>query len=279
MTRSMLKHSLAAVRHAILLVTACVMLAPFAWMLLTAIKPRNEIFSRHLALWPERLAAVENFTAALTKVPMITYFANGLIVVAMILALQLIVALPCAYALAKIPFRGRETIFGLVLFCLMIPPQVIAIPQFLVVHWLGLMDSYWAVAFPYIVSAFGIFLMRQYFIGIPDEILDAARLDGFSEFGIVFRLMVPLSLPAVTAFAIFSVTSHWNEFFWPQIVLSSADKMTPSLGIAFFRNEEAGSDYGPLMAAATIVIAPLIVAFLFAQRRFVEGITLSGLKG
>jgi multiple sugar transport system permease protein len=279
MSRSMLDRLLSAARHAILLMTTCVMLAPFVWMLLTAIKPRNEIFSRHLVLWPERLAAVENFTAALTKVPMASYLANGLIVVVMILALQLIVALPCAYALAKIPFRGRNTIFGLVLFCLMIPPQVIAIPQFLVVHSLGLMDSYWAVAFPYVVSAFGIFLMRQYFASIPDEILDAARLDGFSEFGIVFRLMVPLSLPAVAAFAIFSVTSHWNEFFWPQIVLSSADKMTPSLGIAFFRNEEAGSDYGPLMAAATIVIAPLIVAFLFAQRRFVEGITLSGLKG
>lgn len=266
-------------RHAVLVTTSLFALAPFVWMLSTAIKPRNEIFSRELHLWPERFAGVENFAAVFAKVPMLAYLANGVLVVALIFALQLVLALPCAYALAKVPFTGRRLVFGSVLFCLMLPTQAIAIPQFLLAQRLGLLDTYWAVALPYIVSAFGIFLMRQYFQTIPDDLLDAARLDGFGEFGIVFRLMLPLALPAVVAFGIFSVTSHWNEYFWPLVVLSSPDKLTPPLGIAFFRNEEAGSDYGPLMAAATIVMAPLIIAFLVAQRRFVEGITLTGLKG
>ena len=266
-------------RHVALVITSLLTLAPFVWMLSTAAKPGNEIFSRELHLWPERFAAGENIAAAFAKVPMLTYLANGVVVVALIFALQLALALPCAYALAKLPFRGRRLVFGAVLFCLMLPTQAIAIPQFLLAQRLGLLDTYWAVALPYAVSAFGIFLMRQSFQTIPDDLLDAARLDGFGEFGLVFRLMLPLALPAVTAFGIFSVTSHWNEYFWPLVVLSSPDKLTPALGIAFLRNEEAGSDYGALMAAATIVIAPLIIAFLVAQRRFVEGIALTGLKG
>ncbi len=197
----------------------------------------------------------------------------------MIFALQLLIALPCAYALAKMSFRGRRLLFGAVIFCLMLPPQVVAIPQFLLAQRLGIADTYWAVAMPYAISAFGIFLMRQYFQTVPDELLDAARLDGFSEFAIVFRLMLPISLPAVIAFGIFSVSAHWNEFFWPQIVLSSTDKLTPPLGLAFFRNEDAGTDYGALMAAAAIVVAPLVLAFLLAQRRFIDGIAMSGLKG
>jgi multiple sugar transport system permease protein len=269
----------AFLRHAVLLVTSLVSLAPFVWMLSTAIKPRNEIFSRELHLLPDHFAGWENFTAVFKQVPMLAYLANGLAVVVLIFVLQLVIALPCAYVLAKVPFRGRRLLFGAVMFCLMLPTQVVAIPQFLLAQRLGILDSYWAVALPYVISAFGIFLLRQYFQNIPDELLDAARLDGFSEFGIVFRLMLPIAMPAVTAFAIFSVTSHWNEFFWPQIVLSSPDKLTPPLGIAFFRNEEAGSDYGPLMAASAVVIAPLVIAFLLAQRRFIEGIALTGLKG
>lgn len=269
----------AVARHGVLATTSVLALVPFLWMLSTAIKPKNEIFARDLSFLPERFAGWENFATAFDKVPMPTYLLNGILVVTLIFVLQLALALPCAYVLAKVPFRGRGLVFGTVLLCLMLPTQAVAIPQYLLAHRLGLLDSYAAVALPYIVSAFGIFLLRQYFQTIPDELLDAARLDGFGEFGLVFRLMLPLSLPAVTAFGIFSVTSHWNEYFWPLVVLSSPDKLTPPLGIAFFRNEEAGSDYGPLMAAATIVIAPLILAFLLAQRRFVEGIALTGLKG
>jgi len=266
-------------RHALLGISSLVSIAPFAWMLSTAFKPANEIFSRQLHLLPQHFAGWQNFATVFASVPMLRYLANGILVVILIFSLQLAIALPCAYVLAKLPFRGRRLLFGAVLFCLMLPPQAVAIPQFLLAQQLGLVDSYWALALPYGVSAFGIFLLRQYFRTVPDELLDAARLDGFSEFAIVFRLMLPVALPAVTAFGIFSVSAHWNEFFWPQIVLSSPDKLTPPLGIAFFRNEEAGTDYGALMAAAAIVVAPLVLAFLLAQRRFIEGIALSGMKG
>ncbi|MCI3207980.1 MULTISPECIES: carbohydrate ABC transporter permease [Pandoraea] len=267
------------VRHAVLWVTGLISLAPFVWMLLTACKPANEVFGRELHILPAHYACAENFATVFSMVPMLRYLANGAFVVVVILALQLLLALPCAYVLAKIPHRGRGVLFGAVVFCLMLPTQVVAIPQFLLAQQLGLVDSIWAVALPHAFSAFGIYLLRQYFQTIPDELLDAARLDGFSEFAIVFRLMLPVALPAVIAFGIFSVTAHWNEFFWPQIVLSSPEKLLPPLGIAFFRNEEAGTDYGALMAAASIVIAPLVIAFLLAQRRFIEGIALSGLKG
>ncbi|CAB3749454.1 carbohydrate ABC transporter permease [Paraburkholderia humisilvae] len=269
----------ALLRHVVLAATSVVALTPFFWMLSTAFKPANEIFSRDLHLWPAHFAGWDNFAAVFARVPMLAYLINGAMVVVLIFALQLAIAVPCAYVLAKVPFRGRRLLFGAVVFCLMLPPQVVAIPQFLLAQRLGILDTIWAMALPYGVSAFGIFLMRQYFRTIPDELLDAARLDGFSEFGIVFRLMLPIAMPAVTAFGIFSVTTHWNEFFWPQIVLSSPQKLTPPLGIAFFRNEEAGTDYGALMAAAAIVIAPLVVAFLLAQRRFIEGIALTGIKG
>jgi multiple sugar transport system permease protein len=131
---------------------------------------------------------------------------------------------------------------------------------------------------PFTISVFGIFLMRQFFLTVPDDLIDAARMDGFGEFAIVWRVMLPTALPAVTAFGIFSVVAHWNDYFWPLIVINSEHLYTPPLGVATFRNEEAGTRYGPLMAAATVIIAPLVVAFLLAQRRFIEGITLTGMK-
>jgi multiple sugar transport system permease protein len=120
--------------------------------------------------------------------------------------------------------------------------------------------------------------MRQFFMTVPDDLVDAARMDGISEFGIVWRVMLPTAIPAVTAFGIFSVVAHWNDYFWPLIAVNSRELFTPPLGVVAFRNEEAGTDYGPLMAAATVIITPLILAFLVAQRRFIEGITLTGMK-
>jgi multiple sugar transport system permease protein len=131
---------------------------------------------------------------------------------------------------------------------------------------------------PFIVSPFGIFLFRQFFKAIPDDIVHAARLDGVSELGIVFRIMLPMALPAVIAFAILSVVSHWNDLFWPLIAVRSEELMPPPLGVMAFKNEEAGSDYGPLMAGAMLVVAPLTVAFLVAQRWFVEGLTVGSVR-
>ncbi|ODT16807.1 MAG: sugar ABC transporter permease [Hyphomicrobium sp. SCN 65-11] len=265
-------------RHAVLLGAAAIVLLPFIWMIVTSLKPQSEIFLSEIRWWPERLHAVENYTKAFERAPLGRFLLNGLIVTVAIFVLQALIALPAAYALAKLRFWGREVVFALVLFCILIPPQAIAVPVFLLFHHIGILDTYAALILPFTISAFGIFLMRQFFLTVPDDLVDAARMDGISEFGIVWRVMLPTAIPALTAFGIFSIVAHWNDYFWPLIAVNSKELFTPPVGVATFRNEEAGTDYGPLMAAATIIIAPLIIAFLLAQRRFIEGITFTGMK-
>jgi multiple sugar transport system permease protein len=265
-------------RHLVLLTGAAVMLTPFVWMVSISFKPQGEILTTELHLLPHRWAAWENYTAAFTKVPLLHFLMNGVLVTAAIFALQVVIALPCAYALAKLRFPGRAMMFALVLLSLLIPLQVTAIPIYILFHFLGLLDSYAAMVLPFTISVFGIFLMRQFFLTVPADLIDAARLDGLSEIGIVWRIMLPTALPAVFAFGIFSVVAHWNDYFWPLVVVNSQSFYTPPLGIAYFRIGESGTAYGPLMAAATVVILPLVVGFLFAQRRFIEGITLTGMK-
>ena len=268
----------AIARHIVLLALAALTLLPFAWMVATSLKPPGEIFIDHVRWWPLQLHATENYAAAFSKAPLARYLSNGVIVTVSIFMLQVLVALPAAYALAKLRFRGRETLFAGVLLCLLIPPHAVAIPVFLLLHGIGLLNTYLALILPWTISVFGIFLMRQFFLTVPDDLVDAARMDGLSEFGIVWRVMLPAAIPAVTAFGIFSVVAHWNDYFWPLIVVNDQALFTPPLGVAHFRNEDAGTDFGPLMAAATLIIAPLIAAFLFAQRRFIEGIALTGMK-
>lgn len=266
-------------RHVILMAGAVIMIAPFAWMVLSSFKPQGEILTADFRLLPERWALIENYTMAFTRVPMLRFLLNGVLVTAAILVLQILVNLPCAYALAKLRFRGRAMLFAGVLLGLLIPLHATAIPIFLLFHHTGILNTYAALVLPFTISVFGIFLMRQFFMTVPDELIDAARIDGISEIGIVWRIMLPTAIPAVTAFGIFSVVAHWNDYFWPLIAISATELYTPPLGIAFFRLNDQGTDYGALMAAATIVILPLVIAFLFAQRRFIEGVTFTGLKG
>ena len=153
-----------------------------------------------------------------------------------------------------------------------------AIPIYVLLFKLGLLNTYASLILPFAISVFGIFLMRQFFLTVPDDIIDAARIDGMSEFGIVWRVMLPTAIPAVIAFGIFSVVAHWNDYFWPLIAVGDRSLFTPPLGIAYFKMDEAGTNYGPLMAAATIAITPLVIGFLLAQRRFIEGITFTGMK-
>ena len=265
-------------RHAVLIGTTVFMLAPFLWMVSLSVKPPEEAFQGHFDFWPDDFHAVENYTEALTGAPLPRFLVNGVIVTLAILTIQILVSAPCAYALAKLRFPGRDTLFALVLVGLLIPYQVLAIPLFVMFHWLGILDSYASLILPFAVSPFAIFLFRQFFKAVPDDLIHAARLDGLSEMSIVWRIMLPTAIPAVIAFSILSVVSHWNDLFWPLIAIQSEELMTPPLGIVRFRSEEAGDAYGPLMAAAVIVITPLILAFLVAQRRFIEGITMSGLK-
>lgn len=265
-------------RNLFLLGTAVFMLAPFAWMISLSIKSPGEIFQQDLSFWPEHFYGVENYREALTRTPMFRYLLNGGFVAITVAALQIAVAAPMAYALAKLRFPGRNFLFALVLIGLLVPQEVLGLPLFIMFAYAGILNSYTSLILPFIISPFGIFLFRQFFKSVPDDLIHAARLDGLSEFSIVWRIMIPAAIPALVAFVILSLVSRWNNLFWPLIAIQSQDLMPPSLGIVFFRNEEAGSDFGPLMAAATIVVTPLILAFLLAQRRFVEGMTMSGMK-
>ena len=200
-------------RHAFLIMLAAVMVMPFIWMVLTSFKPANEIFSNEINWLPGHWALIENYTRALTNTSLIRYMGNGLLVVVAILILQFLVSIPAAYALAKLSFPGRFAMFICVLACLMIPAQAVAIPWYLQLHYVGILDSYWALILPFTLSVFGIFLLRQFFIGIPDDLIDAARMDGMNEFRIIWSVVVPNSIPALISFGIFSVIAHWNDYF------------------------------------------------------------------
>lgn len=268
----------ASVAHLILIIGAIFILLPFVWMILTSLRPASEVFTAGFNPIPSRFAAVENYSEALTKTPLLWYMANGVIVCLGILLVQLATAIPAGYALAKLSFRARPLVFALVLFGLTVPIQVTAIPIYLGLAAANLLNSYFAIMLPFFLTVFGIFLFRQFFKTFPQEIIHAARLDGFSEFEIVLRIIVPSGLPAIAAFSVFSVTSHWNDLYWPLVVTTSVDHATPPLGMMIFRDQETGSNYGALMAGASIITAPLIIAFLIAQRQFVRGITMTGVK-
>ncbi|MFN3461931.1 MAG: carbohydrate ABC transporter permease [Oceanibaculum sp.] len=269
----------AGLRFVVLMAGAALMLAPFVWMVAISLKPPAEIFDPGFRLLPRDWHAVENYTRAATEVPLLRFLLNGVIVCAGILFFQIAAAVPCAYALAKFKFPGRGLVFALVLLGLMIPSHVPAIPLYIALAKLGMLDTYAALIAPSAISVFAIFLFRQFFRTLPDDLIHAARVDGMGEFAIVWRVVLPSAWPALTAFSIFSVVAHWNDLFWPMIVITDMNLATPPLGIVFFRDQESGSDYGALMAGTVIMTAPLVAAFLLAQRRFIEGITLSGLKG
>jgi len=264
-------------RHLVLAFGALVVLFPFLWMLSTSFKPPNEIYTTEIQLLPQQWT-FGNYIQAFTAQPLLRYLINGVIVTMGIFIFQLLFSVPCAFAFAKLRFRGREFLFNLVILGLLIPIYAVAIPLYYMLFKAGLLDTYGGLIVPFWFSAFGIFLLRQFFKTVPDDLIDAARLDGMSEFGLVWRIMLPVSLPALLSFGVFSVVYHWNDFFWPLIVVNKGEIATPPLGILFFRNAEAGNDVGAMMAAAVVVVAPLVIAFLMAQRRFIEGITMGSYK-
>ncbi|SNZ19303.1 carbohydrate ABC transporter permease [Cohaesibacter gelatinilyticus] len=286
-------------KHVVLIVGCLIVLLPFYVMVSYSFKSPAEIMQNIGGFFGSQEAfrddyciklgkdiadcmvtpVIYNYTTAFEKAPLVRYLLNGVFVTASIFFIQVLVALPCAYALAKLRFWGREVVFGLVLFCLLIPVHAIALPLYIMLAKLGLTNSYAALIIPWSISVFGIFLMRQFFMTVPDDLIDAARMDGMNEFSIIWNVMLPTAVPALLAFAIFSVVAHWNDYFWPRIVITGDRSLfTPPLGLREFKGDADGDNFGPMMATATIIVAPLIVAFLIAQRRFIEGITLSGMK-
>lgn len=267
-----------ALVHAVLIAGAIFMLLPLVFMVVSSIKPPAEIFEATFRLWPRTFYGLENFRTALTTAPLLRFLINGAIVCGGILIVQLLVAIPCAYALAKLNFPGKRALFALVVLGLCIPVQAPALPLYIAFAQLGVLNTYFSMMAPFFLSVFAIFLLRQFFKSYPDEIIQAARLDGVGEFEIVWRIVVPSAWPAIAAFAVFSVVAHWNDLYWPLIVISDPKLATPPLGMMFFADSEVGSNYGALSAGATIITAPLVIAFLLARRRFIAGITMTGMK-
>jgi multiple sugar transport system permease protein len=267
-----------ALVHGVLIAGAVFMLLPFVFMLVTSIKPPAEVFEATFRLWPRNFYGLQNYASALTTAPLLRFMLNGLIVCGGILIVQLLVAIPCAYALAKLRFPGRRVLFALVLLGLCIPIQVPSLPLYMALAEVGMLNTYFSMMMPFFLSVFAIFLFRQFFKSYPDEIIQAARLDGVGEFEIVWRIVVPSAWPAIAAFSVFSIVAHWNDLYWPLIVISDTKLAPPPLGMMFFADSEVGSNYGALSAGATIITAPLVIAFLIARRRFIAGITMTGIK-
>lgn len=266
-------------RLSILGLGALVFLAPYIFMVSTAGKAQSDIFTSSLSLIPQQWFYVQNFAKALSRVSMGRLLMNGVVVCALILVFQVVIAIPCAYAMAKLKFRAARALMVLVMLGLLVPIHATALPLYVAFDRAGALNSYVALVAPFTISVFGIFLFLQFFRAMPDDLIHAARLDGMSEPGIIARVIVPNAWPAITAFSIFSVVAHWNDLYWPLIVVTNQAYATPPLGLLYFRAAEAGDDYGALMAATLIITFPLVAAFLLAQKRFVEGITMTGLKG
>lgn len=289
------------VAYVILVPGAILFVAPFAWLVSASFQPTGDIFS-----WPPQwipeAPTLDNYrtffgvptgeSGPTASADVARWFANSVFVASSVTLLQLFFNSLAAYVFAKRQFPGRNLIFMLFLGTLMVPAQVTLIPNYLVLKHIpffggnnlfgqgghGWLDSYYGLILPGAVSAFGIFLLRQYMMSIPDELLDAARIDGASEFRAFWQIVLPLSVPALAATAIFTFMFAWEDFLWPLIIISSPDYYTMPLGLALFvvKNRTA---WDMLMAGSVVATLPMVIVFLIFQRKFIRGISLTGLKG
>lgn len=253
------------------------MLLPFAWMLSAAFKPLDEVIRVPPTWIPER-PTLDNFLQGFSQFPFWRYFLNSVIVSGVVVLGVLFTSTTAGYAFAKFAFPGRDVLFVLFLASLMVPFQVRMIPLFLLTDRLGLADTLAGVAYPWLFDAFGVFLMRQFIRTIPDELVEAARIDGASEPRIFLTVILPLIRPALAALAIFTFVASWEEFLWPLIVSNSDRSRTLPVGLQVF-NEQYGANIHWQMAVALIASLPMILLFLFFQRQFIRGIALTGLRG
>jgi multiple sugar transport system permease protein len=248
---------------------------PFVWMLLTSLKSFSEVFLPGL-LPPN--PTLDNYQQVLSSTGFVRWFVNSIAIAAVTTVSVLFFDSLVAYVLAKMRFPGKEIIFIAILSTVMVPTEMLVIPWYVGSIQLGITDSYWAVALPGMISAFGVFLMRGFFEGIPDELFDAARIDGVGEFGLFWHIGLPLVRPALAALAIFNFLGNYNAFLWPLIIITSADIRTLPVGIALFSGE-AGGQWQLIMAASSLAVFPVLLVFAIFQRQIIEGVVLTGVKG
>lgn len=261
----------------LLILGGLISILPIAWMIITSLKPAT-IPANQLLFSPAELT-LDNYRDLFGRIPVMRLFVNTVLIAASVLTLQLLVNIPAAYALSRFRFRGRRLLWWLVIMTLMVPIQATILPIYVMFSKLGLTNTYTSVVIPFAASGFAVFLFYQYFRNVPPSLIDAARMDGLSEARIAWQIVVPVAKPAIVAFSIFSAVTHWNSFFWPLMMLSGLDRAPLTFGLAWFSDAEAGANWGGQMALATVAVTPLLAAFVFAQRRFVEGIAMSGIKG
>ncbi|MFI5014680.1 MAG: carbohydrate ABC transporter permease [Hyphomicrobiales bacterium] len=255
---------------------ALVMAFPIYWMFATAVRPRTEIFEARVSLLPGNVT-FDNFTALWRGYPLLTWVTNSLIIAIVAVALTVFVNLLCGYTFAKFRFAGRNLMFFAILGALMIPIQVILVPEFLIVSALGLLNTHWGVILPRAAEAFGIFMVRQFMVSIPDELLEAARLDGAGEFTTFIRVVLPLSRPIIAVLVIFTFMWRWNDFAWPLVVLTDQSMFTLPLGLNLLRGE-VNPEWASVMALALLSLLPMLAIFLVFQRQLIQGIAGTGLK-
>ncbi len=261
----------------LLLALACSMLLPFLWMISTSLMSELEVYHFPPKFLPS-MFRWSNFAEAMTLQPFARFFFNTAVVAGASVLGQLAFCSMAAYAFARLRFPGRDRLFALYLATMMIPAIVTIIPAFLIVTTFGWINTYWALFTPTLSSVWGIFLLRQFFQTIPKDLEDAARVDGASELTIFWRIILPVSKPALATLAIFAFMGSWKDFLWPLIVTNRMDMRTVEVGIANFSNLYQ-TDWPHQMAAAVVVMMPIVIVFFIAQKYLVRGITLTGLKG
>ena len=263
--------------YVILTVALAAVIAPFVWMVLGSFKGEAELRRVPPTWWPES-ASLNNYTELFTRLDFTTFFANSLIVAVVVTAGNLVFCSALGYALAMLNFPGKRVLLALVLGTLMIPGVVTFVPLFVIVANLGLIDSLPGLILPFLVAPFGVFLMRQFIMGLPPDLLDAGRVDGASELGIFARIILPLCGPALATLGILTFLGSWNNFLWPLVVAQTEPNYTLPVALALYSIGQNSTQYGLLLAGACVVVLPLLVIFLIFQRRFIEGIATTGIK-
>ena len=253
-------------------------ITPFVWMILGSFKGEGELLKVPPTWWPES-ATLDNYRDLFNKESFLRYFFNSTLVAVCVTIGNLIFCSMVGYALAKLTFRGKKVVFLLVMGTLLIPSMVTFVPLFVLVANLGLIDSYPGLILPFLVTPFGVFLMRQFIIGLPDELLDAGRVDGASEFRIFRQIILPLCGPGLATLGILTFLGSWNNFLWPLVAAQTQDYYTLPVALALFSTgQNVTPHYGILLAGATVVVVPIVIVFLIFQRRFIEGIATTGIK-
>ncbi|WP_282928978.1 carbohydrate ABC transporter permease [Anaerococcus sp. Marseille-Q7828] len=260
-----------------LILVSIVFLGPFLWMVFTSFKPLAEALRLPPTFLPETWVP-QNYADAWQSGPFLHYTKNSVIVTLSVVALQLLTIIPASYAFAKMDFKGKKILFSLILVTMMIPAQLIFLPVYLMFSKVNLINSYWSLILPWASSAFGIFLLRQRFMQVPDEIIEAAVLDNTPTWKIIYKIMLPQAKGTVITIALFTFISEWNDYFWPLVMTSNDDIRTLPLGVSMLKSTLDGIHWNTVMAGNVILILPIVIIYLFAQKEIIKAFTYSGIK-